>query len=131
MKTKIFAYKDYVGVDANMSEGKFINDIKSPGQLGIVVSINEIEISKEAKDIIRSAGREGGSFAPLMLTKHKDAGLEHGDASIGVMGFGKIVVGKKGEINIGRTCDKDVLDMIPDSVVEPPEDFKEFIDSKK
>ncbi len=123
---KIFAYKGNVGIDVE-DTGKFINDPFAEGQLGAVIATSEVEISKEAKDIIRKAKREGGSFAEFMLTKHEDQGLQYGKSSIGVMGLGKIHLGT--DFKIGRTCTTSILDDCTEVPNQVPEDYKEFIDS--
>jgi hypothetical protein len=101
----------------------------SQGQLGCVISTSEIQITKEAKEIISNAKREGGSFAELMLTKHEGIGAdEHGKSSIGIFGFGKVLLGK--DFKIGRDCDKSVLDDCEEVEIEVPQDFKDFIDKE-
>lgn len=125
MKTKIFAYRGNLGATTDLKEGKFINDPTTAGQLGCVVATTEVEISKEAKDILRNAKREGGSFAEVMLTRHSPESKIPG-SSIGLLGFHKHHFGK--EVRIGRVCDTSILDDIPDSEVEAPQDYRDFID---
>ena len=123
MKTKIFAYRGCIGAETDLENGKFLNDPKSGGQLGCVISTTEIDITKEAKELIRNAPREGGSFAPIMLTKHDDGS----GSSIGLMGFWKHCFAGE-DLCIGRTCEKEVLDDCNETVMEIPEDFIEFVD---
>lgn len=124
MKTAlIFAYKGNVGATTDIENGKFINDVNGSGQLGCVIHTSEVSITKEAKEIIKSARREGGSFAELMLTKHADGS----GSSIGLFGFGKHHFGT--DFTIGRTCDISVLDDCEEAKIEIPEDYKKFIDS--
>ena len=123
----IFAYNGNLGMIIN-AEGKFINDPFSPGQLGAVISTNEVEISKEAKELIKKANREGGSFAELMLTTHADSSVEsHGKSSIGVMGMGYVHLGTN--FSIGRTCSLSALEDCTEVENNPPEDYKAFVDS--
>jgi len=125
MKAKtlqIFAYKGNLGATSDIKKGKFINDPKAGGQLGIVVHTKEVQITKEAKELIKKAKREGGSFAGLMLTKHSDGS----GSSIGMMGFGKHHYGK--DVSIGRTCDMSAIDDCEVVEMEAPEDYKKFID---
>lgn len=124
---KIFAYKGNLGIEIDMENGKFINDPKAGGQLGCVIRTDEVEISKEAKDLINACGRDRGSFAQLMLTKHEGIGLENGPSSIGVFGFGKVHLGTN--FQIGRMCTKSVLEDCKEVPNVVPEDYKEFIDS--
>ncbi len=125
---KFFAYKGNLAcsIDPN---GKFINDPTAPGQLGSVVSTTEVGMTAEAKALIKGARREGGSFAALMLTKHEGTAVEaHGKSSIGILGGFKAHFGT--DIEIGRDCDKSVLDDCQLIEMEVPEDYKQFIDSK-
>jgi hypothetical protein len=122
MTAKIFAYKGNIGIDIDM-DGTFLNDPKGKGQLGCVISTKEVEISPEAIELIKSAKRGGGSFSELMLTKHANG---DGFSSIGVMGFGKIHLGK--EFEIGRTCDTSILADCSVGESEAPEDYRNFID---
>lgn len=131
MKTmNIFAHKGHVGANINMEDGKFINDPGSPGQMGCVVSTSEVSISKEAADLIRKAKREGGSFAPLMLTVHTGQGTEHGRSSIGVLGGGNVYLGDADTLTIGRTCDLEALDHCEIVENSAPEDFQKFIEEE-
>ena len=123
----IFAYKGNLGMIIS-AEGKFINDPFAPGQLGAVISTKEVEISKEAKELIKNAKREGGSFAPLMLTAHEGGAVEdHGKSSIGVMGMGYVHMGT--DFSIGRTCSLSALEDCTQVENNPPEDYKAFVDS--
>ena len=121
----IFAYKGNVAVEIDMDNGKFINDLTQPGQLGCVIDSKEVEITQEAKDIIFKAKREGGSFSELMLTEHADGS----GSSIGVLGFGKCFLGK--DFKIGRDCEKGVLEHLEVVDKEAPQDFQDFINSQE
>lgn len=128
MKTQIFAYKNNLGATTDIEGGTFINDIKGPGQLGCVVSTSEIQISAEAKELIRKASREGGSFAEIMLTKHSDDSA-HGKSSIGLMGFRLHHFGE--DFNISRNCELSVLEDCEEVVDNIPQDYKDFIDKNE
>lgn len=122
----IFAYKGNLGMIVR-SEGKFINNPFTEGQLGVVISTNEIEISKEAKALINKAKRDSGSFSELMLTKHEGVAIEsHGKSSISVMGIGFVHLGD--DFSIGRTCSLSALEDCTEIENNPPEDYKNFID---
>lgn len=126
---KIFSYKGNLGIVID-DKGKFINDPFASGQLGCVISTEEVEISKEAKELIRNAKRDSGSFSELMLTAHTGAAIEsHGKSSIGVLGMGYVHLGS--EFCIGRTCNLSVLDDCIEIENSPPKDYTSFIDSKE
>jgi hypothetical protein len=124
MKTKIFAYKGVIGAETDIENGKFINDPKGSGQLGCVISTTEIDITKEAKELIKSAPRERGSFAPIMLTKHSDGS----GSSIGLFGFYKHIFSGE-DLCIGRTCETSVLNDCNETEIEIPNEFKELVDT--
>ena len=129
MKTKIIAYKGNIGIKIPKT-GIFINDPMKPGQLGCVISTSEIEITKEAKDVIRKAKRDDGSFAELMLTKHdKSIVNKYGESSIGVMGFGNVNLGN--DFCISRDCNLSVLNDCTETEIVVPNDYKDFIDNFK
>jgi hypothetical protein len=121
MKSFMFAHKGCIGV-VMPAEAKFLNNPMAAGQMGSVISMDEIEITAEAKEILRNAPREGGSFSAIMLTSHND-----GKGSIGVMGFGQALFAPD-DINIGRDCDTAILDLVPDSTLPAPPDFIAFVD---
>ena len=122
---KLFAYKGHVAAEIDIN-GKFLNDIHQAGQLGAVISTSEIEITKEAKEIIKNAKREGGSFAELMLTKHTNP-EEHGKSSMGILGFGKVHLGD--DFSIGRDCDVSILEDCSEVEIDISDEYKSFIDS--
>ena len=122
MKTQIFAYKGIIGATTDLDSGKFINNPKSKSQLGCVISSKEIEITKEAKELLRCAPREGDSFAPIMLTRHTN-----GTSSIGLIGFHTHLFKGK-NLCIGRTCDIEILNDMDDTDIMIPEGFIRTID---
>lgn len=55
---------------------------------GCVVSIDQCEFTQETVDALKTAKRAGGSFAPIIITKHNDSIVEEfGIGSVGLMGF--------------------------------------------
>lgn len=123
MRTKIFSHLGVIGAETDLQDGKFLNNPLDGNQLGCVISTSEIDITKEAKEIIRNAPREGGSFAPIMLTKHSDGK----GSSIAIMGFGKHIFAGE-DICIGRTCTLSVLDDCNETEIEIPKEFIEVVD---
>lgn len=130
MKTRIFAYKDWIGVE---SSEKCDGIIAKPGggNIGVVVNTEFCEITPEAKRVFQGAHREGGSFAPFALTTHSDPhNPAHGKSSFGWIG-GYLNASHFLEVAIGRDCDLSALDDI--TVVETleiPEEFKEFVNQQ-
>lgn len=118
MKTKIFSHKNFIGAETDLDNGVFLNDPKGEGQLGCVVALAEIEITKEAKELLRTAKREGGSFASIMIDK----------GSIGLFGFGKHLFDLDKPV-VSRDCDLSALDDLADSDIEVPSEFIEVAET--
>lgn len=130
---KIFVYKGVVGATTDVENGTFLNDLSTPGNMGAVVLTQHVVMTQEAKDLILQARREGGSFAPLMLTRHsKDAVTNPGEASVGVLGLGHHLISDYPEskhVLIGRDCSLEILDEITVEEFDAPQGFKDFVDS--
>lgn len=127
MRTIIFGYKGIIGAETDLDKGKFLNDPKAGGQLGVVVPVEEIDINKEALELLKKAKREGGSFAPIMLTKHSSQYEGESKASVGLMGFWKHLFHGE-DLCIGRDCDTSILDLCNVTEVNIPQDFKDVVD---
>jgi hypothetical protein len=129
MKARIFSHKGVVGAITDLENGKFLNDPKAKAQLGCVISTDEVQITKEAKEIIKGAPREGGSFAAIMLTKHHESIVEtKGKSSIGLMGYGYHVFNGP-DLCISRDCDLSVLEDCEEVDLEVPSDFIQLVDT--
>lgn len=129
--TRIYAYKGVlmVDLDADKANG-LINDPSDGNQLGCVIKSDCIDITKDAKELIRGANRTGGSFSGLMLTEHTaKASEKFGKSSFGIMGFGKVAI-DRADIKVGRDCELSVLDDMNEVEIEVPKEFKEFVDNK-
>jgi hypothetical protein len=129
MKTKIFTYKGWLGVESSEKAEGIIAKPEG-GNLGVVVKTDCCEITPEAKQVFKNAGREGGSFAPFMLTTHVGQGTAHGKSSFGWLG-GYLNADEFANIKLGRDCDKKAIDdMIEVSNMTIPEEFKKFVDQE-
>lgn len=128
MKTLLFfTYRGNLAATTDIANGSFINEPMAPSQLGCVVDTKNVAMTSEAKKIIKSAGRESGSFAVLMLISH--ANKKPWEGSVAVMGWHKHHFGTN--VKIGRECDLEVLDHIEiDDGIQIPEDYIEYIDSQ-
>ncbi len=120
---KIFAYKGTLAAEIDMKNGKFLNNPKK--EMGCVINTKDIAITPQAVALIKRAGRQGGSFAEIMLTKHADGS----GSSIGLMGSGKVSFGHM--FSIGRDCDTSVLNDCFICELEIPDDYQKHIDSNR
>jgi hypothetical protein len=107
-----------IGANTDLDNGQFLNDPHGVGQMGCVVSTDQIEITQGAKDLLSNAQREGGSFAPIMIMK----------GSIGLMGFGCHAFDTTEPV-LSRDCDLSVLDTLETTDLEVPQDFIDYVDS--
>lgn len=113
MKTKVFYYKDYVGITAG---NNLVNDPAGPGQLGVLIDITEVEIQKEALDFLKTLKKSNGSFGDVMCFGN----------TFGWCGAFWTVLTKD------SSPDRDFEPMLLESQVsefETPTDFITFIDS--
>lgn len=133
LKVRVFVYGGFIGIDMDIEklgakdgeqvvafpEG-LLNRPFDKGQLGFVVSPKDVIVSKEAKQCICDAGREGGSFAEIMVD----------ESSFAWMGGIKTFFPVSGDnaFKLGRLCEPEFLYV---GEVEVPESFKSFIDDWK
>jgi len=119
MKTKIFEYKGYVGIEAG---DKLINDPNASGQLGCVVRIDEVEITSKALDFLKFLGKTGDSLGDVMCWESIEG------PCFGWLGNFKQV------ISTNQRGDRDFKPSLLSSQINDdmivPKDFIAFIDSK-
>lgn len=126
---KIFSYNGCIGIESDVSAEGYFNDPSAEGQMGLVTPPHMIEITSEAKEMLRTAPRDRGTFAPIMLTRH-DPSIheEHGSCSIGILGFHKHLITFDDGV-ISRNCDVTVLDELDvNDDIEIPQEFKDVVD---
>ena len=116
MKTKIFSHGNTLGIESSLDKCKFMNDPTDNNQVGMICSIDEVEITQEAIDVIRKAEREAGSFAEIMLSTFGDSTT----GSISILGKGFTMIHKP---MISRNCDISILDQFKPVKIDLPEDF--------
>ena len=49
---KFFEYKGHIGANSDLENGKFLNDPKAPGQLGVISLVENIGLPDEVKLLI-------------------------------------------------------------------------------
>ena len=124
---KFFEYKGHIGANSDLENGKFLNDPKAPGQLGVISLVENIGLPNEVKLLIlKKYRREGGSFANMMLTTSTSS-----NQSIGILGHNcHLITTENKDVMISHDCDLQVLDNCVIIENNPPEDFKQLIDEK-
>ncbi len=118
MRTKIFAYKGYVGIlsgpDAEHMVAKPGN-----GNLGCVFKAQGVDVSPEALTLLKSVGRGSGGLGEVDIFQAGDKVI------IGWLG-GYLKAFKPSEIEMSRDYNPGLLSSTEG--VEVPEEFKKFID---
>lgn len=112
----IFEHMGEIGAKSDLKNGRFMNDPEQKNQLGVVVSVDDVEIQPNAVEVIKKFPRENGSFADLMLMGNSIAILEKGIHA---------------PICISRDCDLSTLDKIKTTNKETPRDFIEHVESNQ
>ena len=121
-----FEYNGAIGAEIDIDKGTFLNDPKAPGQMGTVTDVKYIGMPEEVKQaILTRYKREGGSFASMMISKSSK------EDNIGLLGgyAACLATSKTSRIQISRDCDLSVLDSCIKIENNPPQDFKDYIDS--
>lgn len=118
MKTKIFAHKGIIGIQAG---NKFINDPGQPGQFGCVVDVKEVEINQEAFDCLQQIAKGPDSLGDIMCWSAA------GKNCFGWIG-GPMMIIKPDTVEADRDYNPDLL---KDSIceLEIPKDFKDAVDA--
>lgn len=117
VKTKIFAYKNAIGATTDLDRGIFLNKPKAKGQIGCVVSLDEVEITAEAQTLLQTVPLERGSFGMLMINK----------SSIALTGFWvHLYIGEN--LCLGRDADLSGILALTPTEIELPVEFIEAVD---
>jgi hypothetical protein len=110
--TRVFAHLGIIGVQTDITSGTFLNDPTADGQMGCVVPLENVVMTSEAKELLRSAKREGGSFAAIMIDTK----------TFSYMGFSHAMFNANEKL-ISRDCDLSGLDSITEDLEPVPEGF--------
>jgi len=54
MRTSVFTYKGYIGIESDVKAEGLLNDPSQPGQLGFVVDANSVDIQPEALELLKA-----------------------------------------------------------------------------
>lgn len=125
---KIFEYKGYIAAESLMPEegGVYLNDLSQGHQIGLIAELNQVEITSAAVVAIKANHVISGDvIGDLMLSK--------GSNSVGLLGFGKHMLGHVGErlVDLDRDSDIEFIDQIPvNDEMEISKDFTQFVDSE-
>lgn len=118
--TRIFAHNGRVGIEAG---DKFINDPTQPGQLGCIVDLKYVVISREALDVLKKVKKSHDAIGDVMCWQCDD-----GMQCFGWMG------GMKYLLHTNADADRDYNPSLLESrvqQVDAPEDFIKVLKKSK
>lgn len=117
MKTQVFAYKGALGVKTDLDKGKFLYDPYDKDRVGLCVSLDEIEITQEAIDLINSLPLDTRCYSPFAVY------LDY----ISMIGFwSHFFTGE--DIYLNRDCDLTELNKLTPTDIELPKEFIEAVE---
>lgn len=123
MRTKVFAYKGYIGIMSDMDTEGLINDPAQPGQMGFVLNANFVDISPEALELLKQIPKSGDDIGDVDVFKADD------DTIVFAFFGGPLRVLNPNNTNISGSSEYDPSLLTPTEGVEVDESFKDYIDS--
>ena len=68
-RTKIFAYKGFIGIKSFLTAPGLINDPRKPGQLGFVIDARFVDVSPEALKLLKKIPKSGDDIGDVDVFK--------------------------------------------------------------
>jgi hypothetical protein len=121
MRTKVFFYKGYVGIQSSMEADGIIAK-PGNGNIGFVINADHVDVSPEALDALKKVKKVGGSFGSLMIFQAND------DVRCFSWLGGPLNAFRPEDVEGDRDYTPSILKPTDDVVV--PEEFKQFVDSQ-
>jgi hypothetical protein len=122
MRTKVFAYKGFVGIVSNPKAEGLLNDPLKPGQLGFIVDADYVDIQPEALELLKKVRTSGDDIGEVDAWKCADGKT----AFSWLGGPWKVFSPDEEGCTSSRTYDPSLLKATEG--VETPQDFIEFIE---
>ena len=121
MRTQVFAYKGYVGIESDFNAEGLINNPAGDGQLGFVVDAAFVDIHPDALEILKKIPKSHDDIGDVDVFR---AGPHIVFAWLG----GNLkVLDLKQDISGSNSYEPELLKSNPD--VQTPQKFIEFIDT--
>lgn len=120
MRTKVFAYKGFIGIQSDFNAEGLLNDPSKPGQLGFVVDADFCDIQPEAIELLKKIPKSGDDIGDVDVFK---AGEKVIFAWLGPM---LRVLDLNREISGSSSYNPRLL---KPANFDTPEQFKQFIDN--
>lgn len=120
MKTKVFEYKGYVGIQSSLEAEGLLNEPDQPGQLGFVVDANYVEISPKALEVLKKIPKSNDDIGDIDVYQTEDKKV------IFCWLGGPLKVICPDEVSGSSSYNANLLK--PSKNVKVPQEFMDFID---
>lgn len=117
MKTQVFAYKGVLGAKTDLDKGKFLYDPYEKNRVGLDISLDEIEITQEAIDLLNSLPIDTRNFS--FFAVYRDC--------ISIIGFWSHFIAGE-DLYLNRHCDLTELNKLTPTDIELPKEFVEAVE---
>jgi hypothetical protein len=121
VKTNVFAYKGFVGIESSLQANGLLNSPAEPGQLGFVLDAAHVNFSPEAVEELKKVKRSGDDLGEVDIFEASE-----GRVIFGWLG-GPLKAFKPELIEGSNSYDASLIKASEEPVAIPVE-FKEFID---
>jgi hypothetical protein len=72
MRTQVFSYKGWVGIQSDVTAEGLLNKPLDKGQLGFVIDAAFVDISPEALDLLKQVKKSGDCIGDVDIIKSRD-----------------------------------------------------------
>lgn len=121
MKTQIFEYKGFIGIQSAPDAEGLLNDPTQPGQIGFVADASKCEFSQKAIDLLKEVKKSGDDLGDVDVFKASDDMVV-----FGWLGGPLKVLSPKWDVSGSSSYEPGLLKATEG--VEPSDSFKQFID---
>lgn len=122
MKTKVFEYRGFVGIQSLPNAEGLLNDPTQPGQLGFVADASKCEFSQSAIDLLKQVKKSHDDIGDVDVFQAGD-----GMVVFAWMGGPLKVLSPKWDVSGSSSYAPELLTATDG--VEPSDEFKQFIDT--
>jgi hypothetical protein len=120
LRTKVFTYKNYIGIQSNVKAEGLLNNPLQQGQLGFVVDAKFVDIQPEALELLKQIKRSGDCIG--------DVDVFQSDKCVVFSWLGEPLQYLDSKTAEGSRDHNPSL-LVANNEVITPEEFKKFIDS--
>ena len=121
MRTQVFAYKGFVGIESSHEAEGLLNCPSQLGQLGFVLDANFVDVSPEACELLKKVQRSGHDLGDINVFK-----ADNGSVIFSWLGRDTALIDVD-KATGSSTYDASLLK--PCSDVKIPQDFIDYVDS--